>query len=132
MKYKIYSPLFLLALFTFCKPDLRVVSVSCDSTTKTIKAVIKNAGNLRSGGFRVDFRAIEQPPSPPRYAPRFNTSRPWLKQGTSVTETATFNSRPQNNYLRNIRKVQVTVDPKNTIKESNEENNTKTVPCTFR
>ena len=37
----------------------------------------------------------------------------------------------RNNYLRNVKKLQVTADPFKRAPESNENNNTMTVPYTF-
>jgi subtilase family serine protease len=126
---KIIVLMILLFVVVGCKPDLAVENVGWDSPTKTATATIKNIGKADAGNFMVYFNGDENPVSQ-NYRPQVSHSAPGLPKGQSITLTAPFGplARPENNYLRNVYQITVLADPKNTVKEANEGNNSKSIP----
>lgn len=129
---KIFSLVFILVfLLVGCKPDLVVknLNVTWDVTNKKAKAEIANIGNKDAGSFIVYFNGVEDPVSPNR-RPQVSNNIPTLAKGNSIILEADFAplAHPDNNNLGNVYKILVLVDPKNTVEESNENNNEKEVP----
>ncbi len=122
--------LILMFVFVGCKPDLAVkdLNVTWDDTNKEATAEIANIGNKDAGEFMVYFNAEEDPVSP-NYRPQVSHRVDGLARGTSLILEADFAplARPENNYLGNVYKILVLVDPKNIVEESNENNNEKEV-----
>jgi subtilase family serine protease len=123
--------LFMILLFVVvgCKPDLAVENVSWDGPTKTATASVKNIGKGDAGNFMVYFNGDENPVSQD-YRPQVSHSVPGLTKGQSITLTAPFGplARPENHNLRNVYQITVIADPKDMVKESNEGNNSKSIP----
>lgn len=129
---KIFSLVFILVfLLVGCKPDLVVknLNLTWDVTNKKAKAEIANIGNKDAGSFMVYFNGVEEPVSPNR-RPQVRNNIPTLAKGNSIILEADFTplAHPDNNNLGNVYKILVLVDPKNTVEESNENNNEKEVP----
>ncbi len=128
---KIFSLVFILVfLVVGCKPDLVVknLNVTWDAANKKAKAEIANIGNKDAGSFMVYFNGVEDPVSPNR-RPQVRNNIPALAKGNSIILEADFAplAHPDNNNLGNVYKILVLVDPKNTVEESNENNNEKEV-----
>ncbi|VAX32735.1 hypothetical protein MNBD_NITROSPIRAE02-1490, partial [hydrothermal vent metagenome] len=87
---------------------------------------IANIGNKDAGTFMVYFNGDEDPESP-NHRPQVRYNIPGLAKGAAITLDADFAplAHPDNNYLRNVYKITVLVDPKGMVKESNENNNVK-------
>lgn len=126
---KIFVPMILLFIVAACKPDLIVENVSWDNTAKTATAIVKNIGKADAGNFLVYFNGDENPVSQ-NYRPQVRQEVSSLAQGQSITLTAPFGplARQENNFLRHVYQITVIADPKNMIIESNEGNNTKSIP----
>jgi hypothetical protein len=129
---KIFSLVFILVfLVVGCKPDLVVknLNVTWDAANKKAKAEIANIGNKDAGSFMVYFNGVEDPVSP-NHRPQVRNNIPTLAKGNSIILEADFAplAHPDNNNLGNVYKILVLVDPKNTVEESNENNNEKEVP----
>ncbi len=132
MKRSVIPLSLLLLLIAGCRPDLVVEKISSDSAAGTVTATINNIGNADAGGFLVYFNAEEDPGSE-SYFPRVSRSVPGLAKGQSLTlPPAQFGplTGPDNN-ARRIYQVTVVIDPENTVKESKEWNNDKSIPFHF-
>ena len=114
-----------------CKPNLIVnnLDVTWDETNKKANAEIANIGKKDAGNFLVYFNGDENPVSPDR-RPQVSHNVPGLAQGASVVLESDFAplAHPDNNNLGNVYKITVIADPKNMVKESNENDNTKDAP----
>jgi subtilase family serine protease len=128
--------LFALALilsvaFVGCAPDLVVknLAVNWVAADKRAKAEIANIGNKDAGNFMVYFNGEEDPVSPNR-RPQVSHNIPNLAKGNSIVLEADFAplAHPDNHNLVNVKKIRVLVDPKNMVKEKNENNNEKEFP----
>lgn len=111
-----------------CAADLTVrnLDVTWDPANKTAKAEIANIGNKDAGNFMVYFNAEENPVSR-NHRPQVRHNLPGLAKGTSIMLDADFAplAHPDNNYLGNVYKIMVLVDPKEMVEESNENNNSQ-------
>ncbi len=114
-----------------CAPDLTVknLDVTWDDANKKAKAEIANIGNKDAENFLVYFNGDENPVSS-NHRPQVSHSVPGLSKGGLIILEADFAplAHPDNQNLGNVYQISVLVDPKNMVKESNEENNAKTVP----
>lgn len=125
--------LWIILSFTFigCLPDLvvRNLDVNWDAANRKAKAEIANIGNKDAGNFMVYFNGEEDPVSPNR-RPQVRHNIPNLPEGNSIVLEADFVplAHPDNNNLGNVRKIRVLADPKNMVKEKNENNNEKEFP----
>ena len=108
---------------------LRNLNVDWNATNKKAKAEIANIGDMDSGNFLVYFNGEENPVSP-NHRPQVTHNIPNLARGTSITLEADFAplAHSDNNNLGNVVGIRVIVDPKNTVKEFDENNNEKVVP----
>jgi subtilase family serine protease len=131
MRFGLLFILIPLLAFMGCKPDLTVrdLNVTWDDANKKASAEIANIGNDDAGQFMVYFNADESPVSPNRL-PQVRFNMPGLAKGASTTLVADFAplAHPDNSYLGNVFKIRVLVDPKSTVDESNENNNTIEAP----
>gem|GEM_PF-3562754 len=120
--------LVLAAVLAGCAPDLVVknLDVMWNATDKKATAEIANVGNKDAGNFMVYFNGDENPVSP-NHRPQLRYSVPGLAKGASVVLNADFAplAHPDNDYLGNVYKITVLVDPKGMVKESNENNNVR-------
>lgn len=120
----------LLPLFAIvgCAPDLVVKNfdVTWDETSKVAKAKIVNTGNKDAGNFMVYFIGDENPVSP-NHRPSVAHNIPSLAKGDSIELNADFAplAHTDNDSLENVFKITVIADPKEMVKESNENNNTQ-------
>ena len=121
---QLLHPILLSVLLTACAPDLIVRDVHWDDTNKIGDAVIENIGNQNAGEFLVYFDAKENPESQ-NHRPQISLLVPNLPVGAPITLTADFqpSAHLDNNNLGNFHSITVRADPKNMIKESNENNN---------
>ena len=114
-----------------CTPDLvvRNLEVNWNDANKSAKADIVNIGDRDAGRFLVYFNADENPVSPNR-RPQVTHDVPGLGKGESITLESDFAplAHSDNNYLGNVFKITVIADPKNSVKESNEDNNEEEAP----
>ncbi len=114
-----------------CAPDLvvKTVNVQWDATHKEATARIANTGNRDAGNFLVYFDAEESPVSQ-HDRPQVQHNVPGLAKGQSIVLNANFAplASPGNHFLKNVYKINVIADPKNMVKESNENNNQKSAP----
>ncbi len=110
-----------------CAPDLVIndLDVTWDDTEKKAVAEITNTGDADAGAFMVYFDGDESPVSM-NHRPQVDHTVSGLAQGDSITLEANFMplAHPDNMNLMNIYQVSVLVDPKNSVEESNERNNT--------
>jgi len=122
--------LIIMFLLVACRPDLVVknLDVTWNAANKKAEAEIANIGNKDAGSFMVYFNGEEDPVSP-RHRPQVSHNVPSLAKGDSITLDADFAplAHPDNNNLGNVYKILVLADAKNTVKESNEDNNEKEV-----
>ncbi|MFW9780628.1 MAG: CARDB domain-containing protein [Candidatus Heimdallarchaeota archaeon] len=113
------------------KPDLVVedVDVEWNTNSKKASAVVKNLGDADATEFAIYFTPSECPVSLNR-RPQISQTVTSLNVSSTVTIEVDFLSlsHPDNDNLANVRGVEVTADPKNTIEEQNENNNKKSVP----
>jgi hypothetical protein len=120
----------LLLVLNGCLPNLivRNLEVSWDQTNKKAKAEIANIGNKDAGNFLVYFNADENPVSQ-NHRPQASHNVPGLAEGASIVFESDFAplAHPDNNNLGNVYKITVIADPKNMVKESNENDNSKDV-----
>ena len=118
----------ILLLFIGCTPDLTVdkLEVVWDGPEKKAKAEITNIGRRNAAEFMVYFDGEENPASS-NYRPQVRHNIPSLAAGGSIVLEADFAplARPENNNLENVKKIRLIVDPKDMVKESNENNNEK-------
>ncbi|MCK4250969.1 hypothetical protein KAX97_05955 [candidate division WOR-3 bacterium] len=131
---KLLALVLFMCAFVGCKPDLVVknVGVTWDDTHKKATAEIVNIGSANAGEFMVYFNAEEDPVSP-NYRPQVRHRVDGLARGTSLILEADFAplARPENNYLGNVYKILVLVDPKNMVDEIREDNNQMTMSITM-
>ncbi|MEC4684784.1 MAG: CARDB domain-containing protein [Nitrospirota bacterium] len=130
-RVKFFAFIFILsAALVGCAPDLVVknLDVTWNAVDKKASAEIANIGNKDAGTFMVYFNGDEDPVSP-NYRPQVRYNIPGLAKGAAITLDADFAplAHPDNDYLRNVYKITVLVDPKGMVKESNENNNVKEV-----
>ncbi|SIO55773.1 CARDB protein [Rhodovulum sp. ES.010] len=105
---------------------VREVDVTWNAAEKQATAEVANQGTRAAGPFLVYFDADEDPISP-NHRPQLRFSVPGLDGGETVILSGDFAplAHPDNGYLGNVYRITVTADPKNTVEESNEGNNTK-------
>ncbi len=113
-----------------CKPDLVIQdkAVGWTDDKKEAKAVIANIGDADAGEFMVYFNGEENPESPnhrPQVSHRVNS----LAKGEYIDLYANFTelAHPDNHNLANVYMIRILVDPKETVNESNENNNEATL-----
>ncbi|NOY39406.1 MAG: hypothetical protein GXO95_04045 [Nitrospirae bacterium] len=128
-RMKVLSFIFILSVaLVGCAPDLVVknLDVTWNAVEKKARAEIANIGNKDAGTFMVYFNGDEDPVSP-NHRPQVRYNIPGLAKGAAITLDADFAplAHPDNDYLRNVYKITVLVDPKGMVKESNENNNVK-------
>lgn len=128
-KIKFFAFMFIpLFVFVGCEADLTVKDgeVNWDATNKKAKAEIANIGNKDAGNFLVYFNGDEDPVSPNR-RPQVSHDVPGLAKGESIILEADFAplAHPDNDSLRNVYQITVIADPKEMVKEKNENNNVK-------
>lgn len=128
MKIIKFVALMCMPLVVGCAPDLIVkdLNVTWDAVNKTATAEIANIGNQDAESFMVYFNGEEAPVSP-NHRPQVRHNVPALAKGGSTILEADFTplAHPDNDNLGNVYKILVLVDPKNTVEESNENNNEK-------
>ncbi len=126
----IFTLILALLMLTGCA-DLVVkeVTVNWDSANKQATATIANEGLRDAGNFMVYFNADESPVSH-NHRPQVRHNVPGLDRGDSIVLSADFAplAHPDNSHLGNVYQVTVLADPKSMVRESNENNNNKTVP----
>ena len=133
MKIITFTLLFVVLLFICakCKPDLVVkdLNVTWDENNKKATAKIVNIGCENAGNFMVYFNCEEDPVSS-NHRPQVSHNIAGLARGASIYLTADFAplAHPNNNNLGNVFKITVTVDPKNMVDESDENNNVQETP----
>jgi subtilase family serine protease len=114
-----------------CTPDLVVedLDVTWGAAEKAAEAKIENRGNGNAGNFMVYFNGDENPVSS-NHRPQVRFNVPDLARGASITLTADFAplAHSDNNNLGNVYKIKVLADPKDMVKELNEDNNTMEKP----
>jgi hypothetical protein len=116
-----------------CQPDLKITKFDIDwnKDTKKVNARIKNTGGEGTGPFMVYINTIEDPASV-NHHPEIAKKIPALGKNDYVDITADFAplAHPDNADLKNVKKIQIVVDPTGMVKESNKKNNTeeKSVP----
>ncbi len=130
-RMKVFAFIFIIAAaLVGCAPDLVVknLDVTWNAVEKKASAEIANIGNKDAGTFMVYFNGDEDPESP-NHRPQVSYNIPGLAKGAAITLDADFAplAHPDNDYLRNVYKITVLVDPKGMVKESNENNNVKEV-----
>lgn len=115
----------IVAMLSACA-DLTVqtVAVTWNETEKKATAVIKNESRFSANDFLVYFDADENPVSQNR-RPQVSHHITSLSGGASVALEADFDSlaHPDNSRLANVYQITVRADPKNQVRESNEDNN---------
>lgn len=104
------------------------LEVDWESGNRIATAEIANIGSKDAGSFMVYFNGDEDPESQ-NHRPQVRHNVPGLDGGDSVVLTADFAplAHPDNNSLANIYQITVLVDPKGMVKESNENNNSRSV-----
>jgi hypothetical protein len=121
----------LLLLTSGCAPDLVVedLNVTWTAAEKKADATIANVGTKDAGEFMVYFNADESPESQ-NHRPQVNHHVPGLRKGESIDLSADFTplAHTDNNHLGNVYQITVLADPKDMVKELNENNNTKSIP----
>jgi hypothetical protein len=118
-----------------CKPDLvvNIPSVVWTSDEKQATLVVSNVGTAAAGAFLVYANADENPESR-NHRPQVTHQVLGLAKGATVTLPSDFAplAHPDNAYLGNVFNISALVDPKNTVKESNEHNNSAGMALSFR
>lgn len=116
------------------KPDLTVTSQSIQwgVGNKSSSATIKNQGVANAGPFEVYFTPLECPTSA-NHRPQTRIPVPGLAAGASIRLSADFSpqAHADNNHLYNSYAVEVRVDPKQQVLESNEQNNRSDRPVGY-
>ncbi|MEN6386854.1 MAG: CARDB domain-containing protein [Phycisphaerales bacterium] len=116
-----------------CQPDLKISKFDIDwnDDVKKVNARIKNTGGEGTGPFTVNINAIEEPTSI-NHRPVITKEIPNLGKNDYIDINADFAplAHPDNADLKNVKKIQIVVDPTGMVKESNKNNNTeeKSVP----
>lgn len=134
MKSRHYSlmAILLLAFLSGCA-DITVesVNVTWNDDTKTAVAVIHNNSLFSADEFMVYFDADESPVSQ-NHRPQVSHKVNSLAGGASVTLTADFAplAHADNSQLDNVYQITVRADPKDQVREYNEDNNIDSVPTT--
>lgn len=128
-KIIIYSSI-LMALLAFigcdaCKPDLTIedLAVGWNPLHRLAKAVIKNIGNSDAGKFTVNFNAYANSVLQAQTSQDVSGLAEDAKTLVKTDFTSLANSA--NQYLRNVNRIEIVVDSRNMVNESNESNNTK-------
>jgi hypothetical protein len=128
MKHMTHRLFLLIPLFVSmgCEPDLTVKSldVTWDGVSQKAAALIQNIGKGYAGQFMVYFNAEENPVSM-NDRPQVSLTVDSLAPGASISLGADFHplASMNNSYLGNVYKIVVVADPKDMVKESNENNN---------
>lgn len=131
LHYRNFSIITIMLVLCGCS-DVSVESVnvtSWDEDNKTAVAVIRNKSFFSAGEFMVYFDGDENPVSQ-NHRPQVTHKVNSLAGGASIELTADFIplAHPDNHQLANIYQITVRADPKNQVRESNEDNNVKSAP----
>jgi hypothetical protein len=121
---------YLLLAVAGCATDLTVTDTEAvwDAETKMVQARVTNVGFWNAGAFLVYFNGDESPVSPNR-RPQVTRTLYGLAAGDSVDLEVDFAplAHPDNAMLSRVRRITVVVDPKDTVEEMNEDNNSDDV-----
>lgn len=110
-------------------PDLVITyqSTNWNASAHQVRLTVKNIGSKSSGAFMLYVTPNENPVSN-NHRPQRRYSINGLRPGEARSIKADFDAlaHPANNMLGNVFEVTAYADPKNQVKECNDNNNTRT------